>query len=204
DPVADPWPAGWGPPHTLALDSLTLVLASFVYAACMPRARRADALVAVAALAPAGVVLWHGQHFADDAWRGSGWLAAIVAAAALWTAVRALPRGAALRAALLAVLIAAAGPMLLRSGMQLVVEHGATVADYHANKANILAARGWTPDSPQALMFERRLMQREAVGWFGLSNVLSSLLAAMAIACAGLTIAGWKNLERGTTLLLGV
>lgn len=204
DPAVDPSPAGWGPAHTLALDALVLALSGFVYAVAMPRAGRADALAAAAALVPGIAVAWHGAHLADDAWRGAGWLAAMVSASALWTAVRVLPRGAALRAALLAVLLAGAGPLLLRCGMQLAFEHAATVEHYRADRAAVLAANGWPPESPQALLFERRLFQLEASGWFGLSNVASSLLVAMALACGGLAWGGWRTLERGTTLLLAI
>jgi hypothetical protein len=202
DPAVDPSPAGWGPPHTLALDALVLALAGLVYAVAAPRATRWDALVALAALLPGGVVAWHGAHLADDAWRGTGWTAALVSASALWTAVRALPRGGALRSALLAVLLAGAGPLAVRCGMQLGVEHAATVAHYEADRAAVLAANGWSAGSPQALLFERRLLQWEATGWFGLSNVVSSLLVAMALALGGMAWGGWRGLERGTSLLL--
>lgn len=197
--------AGIGPAHTLTLDACTLLLSAFVLAVCARRARWADATACGLALLPAAVISLHGTSSpfgADDLWRGSGWLAAMVGAVALWCAARTLPRGPALRAALLAVLLCAAGPLVVRAGMQLVVEHSADVAWYTANKASLLASRGWAPDSAQALQYERRLMQLEATGWFGLSNILSSLLGAMAVALCGLALASWRTLERGTAVLL--
>lgn len=205
DPALAPSDAGWGPAHTLLLDALVLVLSGFVLAVSAPRARRGDVLVALAALVPAVPLALHamdGPYAADDLWRGAGWLSAMVGAAALWIAVRTLPRGEALRAALLAVLLAVAGPLVVRSATQLVVEHAAMVEDYEKNPAAQAAARGMSPDSPQILVFERRLRQLEATGWIGLSNVHSSLLGAMGLALMGLAVAGWRSLERGSTLLL--
>jgi hypothetical protein len=203
DPAADPWPAaGWGPTHALVADACSLLLAAFIYWVSSSRARTADALVALAALVPTISIIFHAHSSADDLWRGSGWLAAFVSASALWTAARCLPRGAALRASLLAVLLAVAGPLLLDAASQVFVEHGRTVVEYSTKKEAILAARGWSVDSPQALMFERRLMQIEATGWFVLSNIMSSLLGAMAVALGAMAVVGWRHLERGTALLL--
>lgn len=207
DPAAAPFAAGWGPAHTLLLDALVLVLSGFVLAVCAPRARRGDVVVALAALVPAVPLALHamdGPYAADDLWRGAGWLSAMVGASALWIAVRALPRGEALRAALLAVLLAVAGPLVARSATQLVVEHARMVESYTNDTAGQLAARGLSPGSPQALVFERRMMQLESTGWIGLSNVHSSLLGAMGLALIGLAVAGWRSLESGSTLLLAV
>ncbi len=203
DPAWDPWPApAWGPAQALLADVCSLLLVGFIYWVCSSRARAADAVVALAALVPAVSIIVHAHFSADDLWRGSGWLAAFVSAAALWTAARCLPRGAALRASLLAVLLAVAGPLLLHAAAQIFVEHGQTVAQYTDHKESMLAARGWSVDSPQALMFERRLMQVEATGWFGLSNIMSSLAGAMAVALGAMAVVGWRHLERGTALLL--
>lgn len=203
DPAVDPWPAaGWGPAQTLSADTASLLLAAFIYWVSARRARAADAIVALCALLPSASIAIHGLRDADDLWRGVGWLAAFVSAAALWTAVRTLPKGGALRASLIAVLVAVAGPLLLCAASQIFMEHAATVESFQKDKAAILAARGWAVDSPSALMYERRLMQAETTGWFGLSNVMSSFAAALAVALGGLAMVGWKHLERGTAIVL--
>lgn len=196
--------AAWGPAQALVADALTLSLAALVFAVCACRMRLADAVVALAVLVPAGTAAWHGALNADDAWRGAGWVASMVGAAAMWTGVRGLNRGVALRTIALAVLAAAAGPLLVHAAVQLFWEHSATLADFQRFKAAAFASRGWTADSPEALSYVRRLEQWEATGWFGLSNILSSLLAALALAYAGCALAGRRTLERGSLLVLGI
>ncbi|NBX40780.1 MAG: hypothetical protein EBR15_05065, partial [Gammaproteobacteria bacterium] len=82
------------------------------------------------------------------------------------------------RAVVAAILLAAAVPIVARGLIQVWIEHPQMVAEFRAHKQEILAARGWAEGSPQALTYERRLVQPEATAWFGLSNVASSALAA--------------------------
>ncbi len=49
---------------------------------------------------------------------------------------------------------------------------------FRADRGAVLPAQGWTPDSPMAKAFERRLSQAEASGYFGMANVLATLGAA--------------------------
>src|SRR5690606_6937126 len=44
-----------------------------------------------------------------------------------------------------------------------------------------------------ARAFERRLRQREASGWFGLTNVYATVVAGALVALIGLAAAGWKE-----------
>ncbi len=66
---------------------------------------------------------------------------------------------------------------------EVFVVHPETVSNYKINRDSFLMARGWAPDSFQALAYERRLYQLEPIAWFGLTNVYASFAAAGA--------AGW-------------
>ncbi|MFO0962381.1 MAG: hypothetical protein U0625_05680 [Phycisphaerales bacterium] len=196
---------GITPAVSLAMDAAMLLCSALVLSTLLGAPLRRWALAAVVlAVLPAGAVLLHGAADADDLWRGTQWLATVVGAVALAAACACDTRSRTLRAALLGILLGALAPMLVRAGVQLGVEHPATVAHYHAERAQFLAARGWAPDSPQALLYERRLEQREASAWFGLANLLSSCCAAGAIALAALAIGARRRIESGTLLVLWI
>lgn len=108
---------------------------------------------------------------------GSSWAAAVIGAWALLHPARD-PR---LRAAATSVIAAALLILFAKGAYQTLVEHPRVVAAYDANPTAMLAAKGWDPDSAQARLFERRLRQPEATGWFGLSNVYGSVAAAGAV-----------------------
>ncbi|MBM4112140.1 MAG: O-antigen ligase family protein [Phycisphaerae bacterium] len=118
----------------------------------------------------------------SDLWRGASWLAAALAAASI------VGRGRAARTIVGAVLLGAIAAMLVRGASQVLVEHPATVEHFEKNRDAFLSARGWTPGSPAALSYERRLRQVEASGWFGLANVYSGVAVAGAFAFAGLAM----------------
>lgn len=124
---------------------------------------------------------------------GSAWLSAIFAGVAVAHAARD-PRVFRLVAA---SLLGCFGLLAVRALQQEFIEHPATIADFKANRDRILAAHGWAAGSPSALAFERRAVQAEATGWFGLSNVFASLAAAGTVASLGLLIA--RRAQRGGT-----
>jgi hypothetical protein len=65
--------------------------------------------------------------------------------------------------------------------VQVFVEHPNMLAQFDADPVANLVAQGIEPDSAQARSYERRLRQPDPTGWFGLSNVLASVLAAWAV-----------------------
>ena len=207
DPVLDPtaW-AGILPSHALACDAAVLACAAVALFAMRGAIDRLGMVFVLLALVPAFIVAVHaagsGAEAADDLWRGADWVAAAVGAAAIAACMRADAPTGGLRALLAAVLLGGLAPVLVRAGVQLAVEHPETVAYYQAHKAQVLAARGWAPDGAQAAMYERRLMQLEATGWFGLSNVLSGVAAAGAVALGALAAGAWRRVESGTAFLL--
>jgi hypothetical protein len=88
--------------------------------------------------------------------------------------------------------------MLAAKGvLQYTIEHSQTLEAFRASRDEILAANGWSPGSASALAYERRIVQREATGWFGLSNVFASVVGAAMVACFGL---GVDARSKGTRL----
>lgn len=154
------------------------------------------------ALAGIGVAFWHALKSpvqTDPLVTASAWSSAIVAALALAHAChdRELRR---LAAGTLVGLIVA---LALKGISQVFIEHPATVEMYRANKQAFLDAQGWTADSPMARAYERRLLQPEATGWFGLANVYASFAAFSLVALLGL-LARSSTLPRWCRLVLNL
>ncbi|MGP1347907.1 MAG: O-antigen ligase family protein [Phycisphaerales bacterium] len=118
----------------------------------------------------------------DSLTRASAWLTAIAGAIALIAAARAHPP---IRRIALAALIALAAALALKGAHQYIIEHARTVADFEANTESTLAAQGVAPGTPAAREFERRLRHPDATGYFALSNVYASTIAASLIAAIG-------------------
>ena len=204
DPASDPFPfAGIAPSTGLILDALTLLCACVAIVSVRRGIDRVGALlVALASIGAIPVVL-HGFNSPDHLWRGLQWMSAMGSAAALVAALRAMPpeRSRATRAVLVGVLLAALVPIAWHGVLQVWQQHPAMVEEFLSHRSEILAARGWSEASPQALIYERRLMQPEATAWFGLSNVASSAFAAGALAFAGAAIALRRVRPAGAFLL---
>lgn len=102
-----------------------------------------------------------------------------------------------------AALLGLMGMLAAKAMAQFVVEQPQAYADFKSNKATILSARGWTEGSSMAQSFERRISQREAVGWFGLSNVFGSVCAGAGAALVGLLAADGKARAGRSFVVLG-
>ncbi|MEM1072012.1 MAG: hypothetical protein AAGH71_04220 [Planctomycetota bacterium] len=123
-----------------------------------------------------------------------------LATAGTWTAVWAilaagracggLPRW---RRFALACCLGLAGMLLAKAAVQILFEGPSVLTSFEANRDAILESRGMDPDGPSAAQYERRLSQLDPTAWFGLSNVLASVLAAGA---AGLALALWRARRR--------
>ena len=157
--------------------SAILVLVSCGVLLYEARRRGVDTLLLGLSLLPVPVLWWHGWFDAVDAVRAADWMAAVVAT----TAAAHLARSLDGRRILLAVVFGAVVVMGVRGIYQLEVEHPQTVRYFVENREAFLEAKGWAIDSPEALIFERRLRQPEATGWIGFSNVFSGLAAGAAI-----------------------
>ncbi len=184
---------GIGPAGSVALDAITLLGAASVLLALHLAGRRLPSgallLFAIGTL-PA---LWHAllrpDRTFDDARLAAAWIAALGGALAL----REAARDAAVRRMTLAVVFGFAVALAGRGVMQVFVEHAATVQDFNLRRDAILHSHGWEPGSSAALIFERRLTQPEASGWFGLSNVYAGVMAACFVGLAGVALAALRR-----------
>ncbi|MCB9846499.1 MAG: O-antigen ligase family protein [Phycisphaeraceae bacterium] len=179
---------GIGPSASLLLDTLSLLAAALVLShAPALGARRPTLSVSLGALGSIGVVvhvLWLHSGDIETARVGSAWLAAIWSGIAV---MHACTFGVA-RRLVLATVSGFIVFLAAKAIVQVSVEHVQTVASFKEDRDAFLAARGWSPGSPQALAYERRLNQPDATGWFGLSNVLASFAAASLAIGAGLML----------------
>ncbi len=197
DPLLDPEPmaAMWSS-WSFALDVTLFLASALAFRATTREGRRICCTTVTLALIPIPVLLLHGWSDTTQMWRGSTW------AAAVWSAIAAshLAADPARRRMMLAILIAGAGPLAIRGLLQVWVEHNATVEMFQQTKTAFLADKGWAPDSAAAKIYERRLYQPEALGWFGLGNVYASVMGAMAVMCVGLVIGSiWSRMTSGWT-----
>ena len=141
------------------------------------------------ALLPLPVIAHHGMQDFESLWRESTWLAAAVAGVTIGH----LARDRRLRLVLTALLLAAVLPVVVRGMYQVFVEHAQDVRFFQANREMVLQAQGMEPGSNAAVLYENRLRQAEASGWFGLANVFGSVMVAGTIAWVGIMLAGIKS-----------
>jgi len=193
DPLALPAPiVGLTPTPMLALDALTLLAAFGGLAAHARLGGLVPRLHVVFFSAGAAVVAFHAFAHGgslDDLLLGASWVAAL----ATGLAVASLARHPTLRRLAAAAALAAVIPLVAKGLLQVLVEHPQTVAMFRANTDAILNANGWTRGSPIALAYERRLIQPEATGWFGLANVFATLAAGAAVALVGLSLSAHRR-----------
>jgi hypothetical protein len=192
------------PALSILLDAFTLLgVAVGVFAGRnIPAARwwwPAVALVALGAL-PLAYHGWLGPTGSIHQVRiGASWLAAIAAAVTLAR----LARDRRVRTLALAALLGAAVLLVAKGAAQVLVEQPRDAANFRLNRDLILRSYGWSADSSMAKSFERRLLQTEATGWFGLSNVYASLCVGLGAGLLGLAAAAWRQ-RRTPAAVLGV
>lgn len=196
--------AGVAPGPSLFLDALVLFSATLGLAAERAAGRRVDGVLVVLALLPTVPLAATLGGPIENLWRGMTWLSSIVGAVALCHLLR--DRG--LRRMALAMLLAGLTIVAVRGVTQILIEHPRTVATYALMREQFIADRGWNEESASVRVFENRLGQREATGWFGLSNVFSSAMTALGLLGFGLFAAARRSmgerLPRMAGWLLGV
>lgn len=192
-------PSGLGPLGSIVLDLVTVFGCAIVLMASPLHVRTVG--VALGVIGAAGV-LGHLKPNDANAVVGLPW----VAAACAGLAAAHLPRRSAARAAMVAALLGIVVLLGSKAVVQVFIEHPATVANYKQTRESFLASRGWSPDSTMARNYERRLMQPEATGWFGLANVFGSLAAAWTVALAVTCVTSLRSklADRRVPLVLGV
>lgn len=194
DPVVLSLPlTGLGPSASLATDAAMMLGTALLMLAAYARGKGPGLWECVLALAGLGAVAWHAcfrdGFLVENALLGVTWAAAIFAGLGAACAVRE-PR---LRRVLLATGFGLIGMLAAKGVTAVFVDHPMTVTEYKADPSRWLAAQGWSPGSASALAFERRLLQPEASGWFGLSNVYASLAAGLVPLFAFAAGAAWRR-----------
>jgi hypothetical protein len=174
DPLVDPlhW-FGIGPGQGALLSVLSLVVSSIILLESRLSGRGIDRLLLLFASVPLIPILLHGTLSAADMSRGLDWFAAAIAAVSIAHAVRA----PGMRSLVLSTLLGILAVLCAHGFVQIFIEHPMTVKYFQINQEDVLASFGWAPDSEQARLYTRRLLQPEATGWFGLANLVSGLLA---------------------------
>lgn len=174
DPLVDPqrW-FGIGPGDASLISVLSLMLSSVVLFEARSSGRGIDRLLLLLASLPLIPILLHGSLSAADMIRGLDWFAAAITAVAIAHAVRA----PGLRSLVISMLLGILALICVRGLVQIYIEHPMTVKYFEIGSDEVLASFGWAPDSEQARLYIRRLLQPEATGWFGLANIVSGLLA---------------------------
>ena len=190
DPVAVPAMfAGLGPMGSMWLDVALLLFAQVALIGEMGSKRGVEWWLVVMAMLPGAAVMAHGLGSVADLWRGSTWMVSMIALVTLAH----LARERVLRAVMLAGLLALIGPLAVRGLVQVLLEHGQLMDDFRQHREAFFAARGWEMDSNQAKLYERRLVQNEATGWFGLANIYGGVMVAMLIGGIGASWAAFRE-----------
>ena len=163
-----------GPAGSIALDLVSILGAAIaMFGAALAGARACTPLWTAIALG-AALVAYHarlGQDvFVDHLRLGSQWAAALIGAAAAFEVCR----DERLRRIAAAALVAGVVMLACKGALQLLVEHPQTLDLYKQNRQEFFASQGWAADSAAGRAFDRRLLQPEATGWFGMANVFAS------------------------------
>lgn len=201
DPMAEPAPwFGLGPGGSALSSILILLAGTLVLLGERCSGRGLDRGLILLWILPLVAIVLHARSEASSFWIGVDWFAAALGAVALAHGCRA----PGIRSLVLGSLLAVLSMLAVRGGVQLLIEHRETVEFFNANREPMLRAFGWEPDSVQANLYERRLLQPEATGWFGLANLFSGLMAiGMVLGLLSLLVVG-ARVASGTRFLLYV
>ena len=182
DPLQNPLPwFGIGPAGVLLFSVLALLAGTLILLGERASGRGFDRVLFLAAMLPLVAIVIHGSLDAADLWRGIDWFTAAFSAVALAHAMRA----PGIRATVLGGLLGVVALLSVQGAYELLVEHPAMVAFFEGNRDAMLRSFGWEPGSVQAALYERRLQQPEASGWFGLANLFSALMVVGLVALLG-------------------
>lgn len=123
---------------------------------------------------------------------GSTWVSAMAGAWALAHAARDAP----IRRVILAILTGIVVVLCARGVYQVFVEHLRLLEAFDEQRRLSEGLGVAQRDSTTARIFERRLRQPEATGWFALANVFGSVAAACLVAWVGLALIGISAANR--------
>ena len=100
-----------------------------------------------------------------------------------------LGRDAAIRRTAIAVMLGVVGPLAFRGIEQWAWELPDTAAWFAANRDTVFGLMGFDPGSPEALVYEGRVLMGSPTGWFTSANLLATVLAGCSVAWFGLVVA---------------
>jgi hypothetical protein len=196
---------GLGPAGAGVLDVLTMLggaMALLLFRAAKgPTLSRAAAvattLLCVASAAVA--VLWVVRQYGllSDQRIAVAYIAGFLGAAG----VLRVGRDARIRRLAAGILLGVLVMIAAKGSLQMLLEHPRLVESYQRDKSAILSAQGWADDSVSAKGYERRLMQNEPTGWFGLANVFATFMAAGAAMCVPPVLSGFVRRRDTPTAL---
>lgn len=211
DPLSSlPLLTGLTPAGSMLIDVLVLTASAGALAWGLSSERsRATWLAAMLGVIGAGAcAYWVYLGGVANARLASTWGSGIVGAAAMWALLRSEARATKgddqrpLRASVIALLLGFVALLAVKGAMQYFVEHDAAVAHFKNNRVAILASSGWQEGSSMARAYERRLLQNEATGWFGLANAYATFAAASSVALVFITVGAWRAGLRGAARLV--
>jgi len=170
---------------SLLCDALTLVAAGATVLVLSKERKSVGILTCGLFASGAAAAAFHGLWARDDRLEhfiaGAHWTASIGAGIGVFAA----GRERVLRGLLAGVMLSVVAVLAAKGVVQLYVDHPATLRMFAETRETVFASQGWTPGSPMALSYERRLQQPEATGWLGMSNVLGTLAAASFVGLFG-------------------
>ena len=197
DPAVNPSPAPGLPPHWLMIfDAALLGVAAIGLAAESWGRRGGSPLLLILLGLPFVVMLYwifQGGHHVQA---GVPWLAGMTAAVTLSH----LCRDPQTRTIVLAIVFAVCGPLILQGLVQWGWTAPDTIAWFEANREEAMRLIGLTPGSPAAQVYERRLYEGAASGWFSSPNLLATVLAACGVAWLAMLVAAKR---RGASVVVG-
>jgi O-antigen ligase len=193
---------GLSPVGQLACDAATTIGAGILLWG-LARRGLACACWQLAAIVPGiVVVMWWGLAHGgsvDHLLTGMPWVAGICTAASISIAMR-LPQA---RRVVTGIVMGICAMLAMKALVQVLVEHPNLVREFKENRQAIFASNGWTPDSSMARAYERRVMQNEATGWFGLANPFATIGAAVVVFAAAIALPlKGEKVHRGIALTL--
>lgn len=97
------------------------------------------------------------------------------------------------RALVLVVLASLAAVQGVQGLTEIFVDIPANVEQFETDPTAVLTGVGVEPGTPGAEMFETRLRERTAKGWFGLANPFGSMMVLLTLAGGGLAVARWRS-----------
>ncbi len=183
----------FGPAGAAWLDVASLAAAALALGAHVLARGRLNWSLATLFLCGASVAGYHAATTPADAWQTLAWISAV----ALALAAAHLAEHHHLRRFIVAALIAMILPLTIEAVLYVTIQHPQTVAYFQQHEAQTVAEHGWAWESPQHLIYRRRLLTPEVTGAFGLSNVMGSITGALTLLAsvlAGATLwRGWRN-----------